>query len=215
MSVATAVARIAELEQAFQPPQAKAQATTAATAAAVPGTLGIGAGTTLGSSPSFGGLLANATAGLAPIPATGAGNPAMVAIAQREVGVTESPPGSNDAPRIADYRSAVPGASVGPWCAYFVSWVARQAGVPLGDTGGGFGYVPDVRAWAQRAGRWTEASAGVPRPGDLIVWSGHIGMVEGVRPDGSIQTIEGNSSDRVSRRVHPNGDALGYVRMSA
>ena len=43
----------------------------------------------------------------------------------------------------------------------------------------------------------------------LVDW-----IVEAVRPDGSVQTIEGNSSDRVSRRVHPQGSALGYVRMS-
>lgn len=24
---------------------------------------------------------------------------------------------------------------VGPWCAYFVSWAAREAGVPIGDAG--------------------------------------------------------------------------------
>lgn len=209
MSIPAAVARIAEIEQALRPP-----ATVPATVSAQPGTLGVGAGAMSGA-PSFGGLLASAAPGIAPIPATGAGNPAMVALAQREVGVAEQPPGSNDAPRIAEYRTATAGASVGPWCAYFVSWLARQAGVPIGDTGGGFGYVPDVRAWAQRAGHWTDAAAGPPRPGDLIVWSGHIGMVEGVRPDGSIQTIEGNSSDRVSRRVHSAGDALGYVRMSA
>jgi hypothetical protein len=34
-----------------------------------------------------------------------------------------------------------------------------------------------------------------------------------VQPDGSIATIEGNSSDQVSRRVHEAGSALGYVRM--
>ena len=38
----------------------------------------------------------------------------------------------------------------GPWCAYFVSWAARQAGVPLGDSGQGFGRVDDVMAWAQQ-----------------------------------------------------------------
>jgi hypothetical protein len=41
-------------------------------------------------------------------------------------------------------------------------------------------------------------------------------MVEAVLPDGRIQTIEGNSSNMVTRRVHSaNGDgATGFVRMS-
>jgi hypothetical protein len=115
------------------------------------------------------------------------------------------------------YRSATAGnPGPGPWCAYFVSWVARQAGKPIGENGQGFGSVDAVYAWAQRAGRAVPASSGKPNPGDLIVWDEHIGMVEGVRPDGSIQTIEGNSSDKVTRRVYAPGSrpAIGYVRMS-
>jgi hypothetical protein len=140
----------------------------------------------------------------------------MVALAQGEVGQAEQPPGSNDSARIAQYRSATAGApGPGPWCAYFTSWLARSSGVPLGDHGQGFGSVDAVYAWAQKSGRAVPAASGQdPRPGDLIVWDEHIGVVESVLPDGRIQTIEGNSSDRVSRRVHAKGDALGYVRMS-
>jgi CHAP domain len=56
----------------------------------------------------------------------------------------------------------------------------------------------------------------VPSPGDLIVWGGrHIGIVESVDPDGSIHTIEGNSSNAVSRRTYgaDGGGATGYVRL--
>lgn len=141
----------------------------------------------------------------------------MVSLAQAEVGQTEQPRGSNNSARIAEYRSAVPGGPIGPWCAYFASWVAREAGMPLGDRGQGFARVDDVWAWAQRNGRATPAGPNVtPRPGDLIIWDEHMGIVESVRPDGSIQTIEGNSSDQVARRVHPGGggNAVGFVRMS-
>src|SRR4051812_49791254 len=56
----------------------------------------------------------------------------IVAAAAREVGQAEQPPGSNDSPRIAMYRSATAGApGPGPPCAYFVSWACQQAGVPL------------------------------------------------------------------------------------
>src|SRR3954454_2497745 len=159
----------------------------------------------------------------------------MVAMAQAEVGQAEQPPGSNNSPRIAQYRSATAGApGPGPWCAYFVSWLAppagrrapgrgppyfvwwlpRQSGVPVGDHGQGFGSVDALYAWAQKSGRAIPTSSGQdPKPGDLIVWDEHIGIVESVRTDGTIQTIEGNSSDRVSRRVHHKGDAIGYVRL--
>ena len=54
-------------------------------------------------------------------------------------------------------------------------------------------------AWGQRAGKALPAGS-TPQPGDLIVWDEHIGIVESVGADGSIHTIEGNSSDSVSQR---------------
>ncbi len=79
--------------------------------------------------------------------------------ARSQLGVTEQPPGSNDGPDIARYRGAVAGAYAGaPWCAYFVSWCAAQAGAPIGDGGTGLGSVEAVAAWAQRTGRFTDAA---------------------------------------------------------
>jgi hypothetical protein len=140
-----------------------------------------------------------------------------LAAAQSQVGVAEQPPGSNDGPQIAEYRTATAGSGVGPWCAYFTSWAAAQAGVPLGEAGQGFGSVSALYSWAQRTGRATAAGPGVvPSPGDLIVWGGrHIGIVESVDADGSIHTIEGNSSNAVSRRTYgpDGGGATGYVHL--
>jgi CHAP domain len=149
--------------------------------------------------------------------AAGTGGAGALAAAQSQVGVAEQPPGSNDGPQIAEYRTATAGSGVGPWCAYFTSWAAAQAGVPLGEAGQGFGSVSALYGWAQRTGRATPAGPGVqPNPGDLIVWGGeHIGIVESVDPDGSIHTIEGNSSNAVSRRTYgpDGGGATGYVRL--
>ena len=147
----------------------------------------------------------------------GTGGAGALAAAQSQVGVSEQPPGSNDGPQIAEYRTATAGSGVGPWCAYFTSWAAAQAGVPLGEAGQGFGSVSALYGWAQRTGRATPAGPGVqPNPGDLIVWGGeHIGIVESVDADGSIHTIEGNSSNAVSRRTYgpDGGGATGYVRL--
>ena len=152
----------------------------------------------------------------APAPATNAGQ-AIVNLVSKEVGVKEQPPGSNDSPRIAQFRQATAGSGVGPWCAYFTSWAAREAGVPLGDNGQGFGRVDDVYAWAQKAGKAIPNTGGnvKPQPGDLIVWDEHIGVVESVGADGTINTIEGNSSDQVSKRSYAPGarPAIGYVRL--
>jgi hypothetical protein len=154
----------------------------------------------------------------AAVPAVaGTGGSGALAAAQSQVGVSEQPPGSNDGPQIAEFRTATAGSGVGPWCAYFTSWAAAQAGVPLGEAGQGFGSVSALYGWAQRTGRATPAGPGVrPNPGDLIVWGGrHIGIVESVDADGSIHTIEGNSSNAVSRRSYgpDGGGATGYVRL--
>src|SRR3954447_13200086 len=125
--------------------------------------------------------------------AQGTGGAGALAAAPSQVGVSEQPPGSNDGPQIAEYRTATPGSGVGPWCAYFTSWAAAQAGVPVGERGQGFGSVDALYAWAQRSGKALPAGA-QPAPGDLIVWNEHIGVVEAVLPNGQVQTIEGNSS---------------------
>ena len=150
-----------------------------------------------------------------PAPASTAGQ-AIVNLVRNEIGVAEQPPGSNDSPRIAQFRQATAGSGVGPWCAYFTSWAAREAGVPIGDNGQGFGRVDDVYAWAQKTGKAIPNGEGVtPQPGDLIVWDEHIGVVESVGADGTINTIEGNSSDKVSQRSYAPGSrpAIGYVRL--
>ena len=137
----------------------------------------------------------------------------MVAIARAELGrgVHEIPDGSNRGGRILMYgRSTTPRFYPAPWCAYFVSWIARRAGRPLGPAGRGFGYVPYIRAWALATKRWRST----PRPGDLVMFPQHVGMVETVSRNRTLTTIEGNSSNRVTRRWRRWSDASGYVRVA-
>lgn len=140
----------------------------------------------------------------------------VVAIAESQVGQTEQPPGSNESPVIAQYRTATAGAMPGaPWCAYFASWAARQAGVPLGPQGEGLGAVSEIWSWAQSTGRAIPNGPGVePQPGDLIVFGGeHVGIVKDVLPNGQIQTIEGNYENKVSLSVRSPTEATGYVSL--
>ena len=206
MSLESVLGRISELNTAFVPPSSPATSSTATSgtdfSAALQGAM-------------TGAPAAGASA-VTPLPTGGGVGARIVAAAAGEIGQTEQPPGSNNSPRIAEYRSATEGnPGPGPWCAYFASWAARQAGAPVGDHGQGFGSVDALYAWAQSAGRAYTASSGrTPQPGDLIVFNEHIGIVEGVDASGQIHTIEGNTSNSVMRRSHAPSEAIGFVRMS-
>jgi hypothetical protein len=138
----------------------------------------------------------------------------LLAAAESQVGVTEQPPGSNDGPQIATYRTAVAGAASGePWCAYFVSWAAAQGGEPIGANGQGLGSVSEITDWASSTGRLLPPTA-TPAPGDLILFGDrHVGIVESVNPDGSLTTIEGNYGNAVTRVHRSPSEATGYVQM--
>jgi CHAP domain len=141
----------------------------------------------------------------------------IVRAAETQLGQTEQPPGSNEAPAIAAYRTATAGAIPGaPWCAYFASWAARQAGEPLGANGEGLGSVAQIWSWAQSTGRAIPNGPGVvPQPGDLIVFGdAHVGIVRDVLPNGDVQTIEGNYENKVAANVRTPTEATGYVDMN-
>jgi len=219
MSVESVLARVATLEQAIANP-ANLLATNAA------GTGGTAAPTapdptqTSGST-TFAQALQSATqttpiASTSNAPATTQGQQ-IVRTAESQLGQTEQPPGSNESPAIAMYRTATAGAVPGaPWCAYFASWATRQAGKPLGANGEGIGSVGQIWSWAQSTGRAIPNGPGVtPQPGDLIVFGDeHVGIVRDVLPNGDIQTIEGNYENKVAANVRTPTEATGYVNMN-
>lgn len=207
MSLDTAIARVSQLEAALFPTAAAQTTPPTADTTSLTGTGTPGA--------TFASTLQGAMATQGVTSGSGAGN-TMVQIAESQIGQSEQPPGSNDGPAISMYRTATSGAAAGePWCAYFASWVAKQAGEPIGSSGQGLGYVGDIWSWAQQTGRAIPNGPGVtPTPGDLIVFGDHhVGIVDKVLPNGDIQTIEGNYSNKVSQVVRTPGEATGYVQM--
>jgi hypothetical protein len=243
MSVESVLQRVVALEQALSNPASLlAVARTGGTAApsetapepsGTPGSSSF-ADALQSASASYAGPAASTSAalGYAPAGLAGVGAPStldtaggpgasaverVVAIAESQIGQAEQPPGSNESPAIAQYRSATTGATPGaPWCAYFASWAARQAGAPLGPQGEGLGSVSGIWSWAQSTGRAIPNGPGVvPAPGDLIVFGGeHVGIVKAVLPNGEIQTVEGNYENKVSVNVRSPTEATGYVRVS-
>ena len=147
----------------------------------------------------------------------------IVAIAQLQIGLAESPKGSNTGPEIAKFEGRA--AAYGEfWCADFVSWVYNAAGSPFSggqDGGWRIASVDGLQAWLSHNGMWHNGGDGdVPEPGDVVDFrdGGHTGIVEKVEGD-TLDTIEGNSSDMVARRSYKaydgGGEITGWGRMKA
>lgn len=116
----------------------------------------------------------------------------VLEIARSQIGTVESPPGSNRTRYGAAY-----GLNGVPWCAQFVWWVFYQAGdstlIPK------TAYTPALADWFKGRGQWGDQ----PRPGALALFDflgdgvnriSHVGLVEAVNGDGTVITIEGNTS---------------------
>lgn len=103
-----------------------------------------------------------------------------------------------------------------PWCAAFTSHVWEKAGYQVDWTNPN--YVPSIWTDAKSMGLASERNDAAA--GDLIIfdWEGdgtpdHIGIVEEVVGN-TIYTIEGNSSDKISKREYQMSDAdvVGVVK---
>ncbi|MER6198805.1 hypothetical protein ABT234_15765 [Streptomyces sp. NPDC001586] len=127
----------------------------------------------------------------------------MVQIARGQIGVAESPSGSNGGLPLTRYvRYFNPNLGPSRWCAFFVSWAWDQASdknhrVPWGNPG----HVGSVYDWAGKVGRLVSS----PIHGDLFgVGNSHIGVVAGSNPQKrSILTVEGNYGDKVAGVSRP------------
>lgn len=110
-----------------------------------------------------------------------------------------------------------------PWCAMFVSWCARRAGVPQSVIPNFASCTYGGMKWFREQGRWKGAYY-TPQGGDLVFFdfeeedgSGrdgqaeHVAIVEYATKD-KIHTIEGNTdNEMVERRERPrNEDVLGF-----
>lgn len=148
----------------------------------------------------------------------------VVSIAKSLVGKKESG-GQNCGPEINDIIEFGFGnnncSSSQPWCAAFVRYVFDKAGKPLGTkTNLALGlkdYFKDNYVF------YTAEQRIKPQPGDLYfkerTGGGHVGIVVEVNEDGSIVTVDGNSSNQVLSKKHmPNyasiPNLVGFGRMA-
>jgi cell wall-associated NlpC family hydrolase len=148
----------------------------------------------------------------------------VIGLAEQQVGIKADPTGQTkfqawyastpdarltaerDGGRPQDYNRA-------EWCDMFVSWVGAKAGAK--DMGRD-AYTVDHAKWFQKIGRWGDK----PIPGAVVFysWTGggtdgidHVGLVVKDNGDGTITTIEGNTTgDAVAKKVRPTTQVVGY-----
>lgn len=138
----------------------------------------------------------------------------VILIAESEIGVEEQPSGSNTSARIREYQAATWAGGTGwPWCAAFVCWCYRQAGRPLP--------YPSAGAWdltSRHAKLGWEVPLAKAKRGDIVsfnVGSGHVALFWDITPDGSVRTIDGNSSNRVKPSVRPASQVRQVIHVPA
>lgn len=120
----------------------------------------------------------------------------IVRVARSQLGVAESPSGSN----CTRYGPCV------EWCGLFVAWVWEHAGVEMAGGTAPYAYSGSFYDWVKEHGGRDLPPTATPSPGDAVMFgtgvSGHqmehVGIVESVFA-GEIVTIDGNFSDKVSR----------------
>lgn len=120
------------------------------------------------------------------------------------------------------------------WCADFVSTIYKETFKKMGQkvpAGFGSSSVSTLMEWGKKNGRFANtASMGAQeraqfiakniKPGDILIQkrngASHTGIVVKVYPDGSFDTVEGNTSDAVHRRSYKaNSNKLsGFVKMA-
>ena len=140
----------------------------------------------------------------------------IVGIAKTQVGLVE---GYMNITKYGDwYNSYI------AWCGVFVSWCAEKAGIPKS-------VIPkegDLHVMLQsfkNMGLWKTKTGYTPKQGDIVffkwglsasadlntVLPDHVGIVEKVNSDGTIQVIDGNYGDKVCYRASPRNIIIGYA----
>lgn len=143
----------------------------------------------------------------------------MLRVARSRLGNHERPDGWTRYGAAYQMRHKRAGFSTAEWCDMFLGWCAAQVSDHALKIVGDFALTTSHAAWFQDNGRWGQR----PRRGALVFfdWGGshrisaidHVGIVEAIRADGAIVTIEGNTAGAVRRRVRRTGIAgYGYPR---
>jgi cell wall-associated NlpC family hydrolase len=99
------------------------------------------------------------------------------------------------------------------WCNMFVSWLGAQTGV---KNMGWDAYTVQHASWFKDSGRWGQKA----KPGSVVFFDwdksssigaiDHVGIVVKDNGNGTVTTIEGNTDDKVMKKVRGKSMIVGY-----
>lgn len=138
----------------------------------------------------------------------------LIAAARSLLGIGENPPGSNHNKLTVWYGVDT------AWCDIAVCYAAYHSD-NAGAVYGKHAWTVEHAKTFRSHGRWHYGLGGV-RPGDVVFfdWGGsrnidaidHVGIVEAVHSNGTITTLEGNTSNMYARRTRNSSVVVGYGR---
>ena len=105
------------------------------------------------------------------------------------------------------------------WCADFATYVTKEALRANGKSipsGFGSSSVAGLKSWGQKNGRYV-TNVSQAKPGDIVIFNrSHTGIVKNILADGTVVTIEGNTSDKVAERKYSpsSGKINGFVQVA-
>lgn len=124
----------------------------------------------------------------------------ILKIARSQIGKKEAPADSNNVIYNTQFYGRPVYGSKYPWCCAFVWWVFKEAGASeLFYDGQKTAYCPTAMNWFKGKGQFVTSGY---KTGDIVFFNftnnplsgpGHVGIIESVNPDGSLQCIEGNT----------------------
>jgi len=126
----------------------------------------------------------------------------FVKIARAEIGTVEGP--ENNETKYGKFTKH----DKQPWCGSFIMWCAKQAGFSKMPN---VVYTPAGAEAFKGKGAWSNAETASPKPGDIAFFSfnggeiQHVGIVVKDNLDGTVVTVEGNTSPDGKKGSQDNG----------
>ena len=133
----------------------------------------------------------------------------LIEVLHKEVGTMEKPANSNKVKYNNNNGQF--------WCGYFVDWCAKQVGLKIPSCV----YTPAGVAGFQGKGLWVNAATSKPKPGYVAFMDfpggekvDHVGWVIKDNGDGTVTTIEGNTTAEGKTGSQSNGGQVA-IRIRA